>query len=215
MEYVLIAEINDSEETAHALGKLLHSRRANMMLNIIPYNPTLVAMPYKAPSYESTKLFSETVRSHGIQVILRQELGQDIAGACGQLVVSTLGGGGAVGSGGCATDVEDMCAGAAGAGPGAGVATGQGKAAGGAGASVGIKRFVANSKSSKEASASESGPACSDDSCQCAHASEKEETDKPSSPSTSRIPSTRMLAIGGAAAAAAAVCIVLVLARRR
>jgi hypothetical protein len=156
VEYVLIADVNDSDETAHALGRLLHSRRANMMLNVIPYNPTLVARPYKAPSFEATKGFSDIVRSHGIHVILRQELGQDISGACGQLVVSTLGGGS---TGGCATDVEDMCGTGNKAAPGPAA-----QAAVGAAASerrMGIKRFVAPGDS---VGASE----CANESCGCA-----------------------------------------------
>lgn len=88
VEYVLIADTNDMDATAHDLGKLLAPRSA--LLNVIPYNPTSVIHQYRAPSAQRTHQFCEIVRSYGVKTILRQELGQDIAGACGQLVVSTL-----------------------------------------------------------------------------------------------------------------------------
>ena len=40
MEYILIAEVNSSDECAHRLGRLLADCKALVMLNIIPYNPT-------------------------------------------------------------------------------------------------------------------------------------------------------------------------------
>jgi sorting nexin-8 len=45
IEYVLIANINDSDETAHELGGLLRNR--SVFLNVIPYNPTEVPYDYK------------------------------------------------------------------------------------------------------------------------------------------------------------------------
>lgn len=86
IEYVLIANVNDHESTAHQLGKLLQER--SVMLNVIPYNPTAVPFDYKAPSREAADAFCQIVRTYGVKTTLRQELGQDIGGACGQLVVS-------------------------------------------------------------------------------------------------------------------------------
>jgi sorting nexin-8 len=85
VEYVLIANVNDSEETAKELGLLLQNR--SVLLNVIPYNPTAVPFDYKAPSQEKTRAFVNMVKEFGVRTLQRQELGQDIASACGQLVV--------------------------------------------------------------------------------------------------------------------------------
>eukprot|EP00041_Stephanoeca_diplocostata_P032850 m.1065271 g.1065271 ORF g.1065271 m.1065271 type:complete len:498 (-) comp24219_c1_seq13:831-2324(-) len=90
IEYVLIANVNDSDETAHELGLLLRDR--TIILNVIPYNPTEVPFDYKPPSVERTDRFNNIVRTYGVRTIIRQELGQDIDSACGQLVVKTLAG---------------------------------------------------------------------------------------------------------------------------
>ena len=50
VEYVLIADVNDSEEVAHQLGQLLEGR--TVVLNVIPYNPTAVPYDYKPPEQQ-------------------------------------------------------------------------------------------------------------------------------------------------------------------
>lgn len=87
VEYVLIDQINDSEETAHELGNLLQGK--DFYLNVIPYNPTNVPFNYKSPSVQSTRKFVDIVKTYGVHTLQRQELGQDIASACGQLVVGS------------------------------------------------------------------------------------------------------------------------------
>ena len=81
-------------KVAHQLGKLLEGR--TVLLNVIPYNPTAVPYDYKPPEQEVVDMFNKVVRSYGVRTIQRQELGQDIDGACGQLVVKN-GGNGEVG----------------------------------------------------------------------------------------------------------------------
>ena len=85
VEYVLIQNVNDSEETAHELGSLLTGK--DFYLNVIPYNPTDVPFDYKSPSVKSTRRFVDIVKTYGIHTVQRQELGQDISSACGQLVI--------------------------------------------------------------------------------------------------------------------------------
>ncbi|EDQ87591.1 uncharacterized protein MONBRDRAFT_33245 [Monosiga brevicollis MX1] len=85
IEYVLIDEVNSTEEVAHQLGHLLKDR--DVLVNVIPYNPTDVPHDYKPPSRATTDRFNEIVRSYGLRTIIRQELGQDVNAACGQLVV--------------------------------------------------------------------------------------------------------------------------------
>jgi adenine C2-methylase RlmN of 23S rRNA A2503 and tRNA A37 len=99
VEYVLIHEINDMESVAHELGDLLQGRA--VLLNVIPYNPTSVPFDYKPPSHDKTTHFVSIVRSYGVHTLLRQELGQDIASACGQLVIDKA-------NNACKTDMEDL-----------------------------------------------------------------------------------------------------------
>eukprot|EP00730_Choanoeca_flexa_P013746 TRINITY_DN5659_c0_g1_i1.p1 TRINITY_DN5659_c0_g1~~TRINITY_DN5659_c0_g1_i1.p1 ORF type:complete len:466 (+),score=98.01 TRINITY_DN5659_c0_g1_i1:59-1456(+) len=87
VEYVLIDDVNSSETVAHELGQLLQGR--DVLLNVIPYNPTDVPHDYKPPSRAVTDRFNEIVRSYDIKTTIRQELGQDVNAACGQLVVQT------------------------------------------------------------------------------------------------------------------------------
>eukprot|EP00879_Flechtneria_rotunda_P005739 GHRR01006040.1.p1 GENE.GHRR01006040.1~~GHRR01006040.1.p1 ORF type:complete len:397 (+),score=116.87 GHRR01006040.1:290-1480(+) len=88
VEYVMLAGVNDSVEQAHALGQLLQGN--DILLNLLPWNP--VYSPdgphYAAPSAGRVQEFQSIVRSqYGIHCTVRQKKGQDIAGACGQLVI--------------------------------------------------------------------------------------------------------------------------------
>ena len=121
IEYILIKGINDSASHARALGQLLFSRRRSVLVNLIPYNPTSVGERYEAPEEESVETFSKICQEdpYFLHCRVRQEMGQDIAGACGQLAVSagandieevaggsgsgcaSCGGGGSCGGGSC------------------------------------------------------------------------------------------------------------------
>ncbi|KAF5830020.1 hypothetical protein DUNSADRAFT_15164 [Dunaliella salina] len=89
VEYVLLAGVNDGAEHAHQLGALLSGLK--VLLNLIPWNPVLAAKEahdYSAPSQESILQFQSIVRSnYHVPTTVRQEKGQDIAGACGQLAL--------------------------------------------------------------------------------------------------------------------------------
>lgn len=103
LEYVLLGpKLNCSEEVAHQMGKLLASssdRLAHCILNVIPYNPTDAGerFGYVPPTQEVINNFVGIVRSYGASVLVRQELGQDVNAACGQLAVKQ-----------CDGDIEDM-----------------------------------------------------------------------------------------------------------
>lgn len=90
IEYVVIKDINDSEEMAHTLGKLLGG--LSVTVNLIPFNPTYnpkLGSQHEAPTIEMVDYFADIVRNrYGLRTTVRRELGQDINGACGQLVVS-------------------------------------------------------------------------------------------------------------------------------
>ena len=80
VEYVMLHKVNDSPETAHELGELLHGR--NMIVNLIPWNPVYSpGMKLEAPGAEGLAEFQRIVREeHGIFCTVRQEMGQDISG---------------------------------------------------------------------------------------------------------------------------------------
>eukprot|EP00462_Mataza_sp_D1_P022641 CAMPEP_0175128592 /NCGR_PEP_ID=MMETSP0087-20121206/5011_1 /TAXON_ID=136419 /ORGANISM="Unknown Unknown, Strain D1" /LENGTH=522 /DNA_ID=CAMNT_0016410665 /DNA_START=44 /DNA_END=1612 /DNA_ORIENTATION=+ len=85
LEYCLLRGVNDSEDVAHALGRLLQGRK--VLLNVIPYNPTDVDMGYSAPTREGLLKFISILKSYNLLAVVRREMGQEISGACGQLVV--------------------------------------------------------------------------------------------------------------------------------
>lgn len=89
IEYILIRDINDKDEHAHELGKLLTTRRNSILLNLIPYNPTSVAEDFEPPLEEQVQRFFQICTSPEYRIFtrIRQEMGQDIAGACGQLAL--------------------------------------------------------------------------------------------------------------------------------
>lgn len=61
IEYVMLAGVNDSEETAHTLGKLLQGR--DLVVNLIPFNATDVVPMYKAPSPQAVHKFGDILRT--------------------------------------------------------------------------------------------------------------------------------------------------------
>ena len=73
-------------ECAHQLGKLCENR--HLVVNLIPYNQTDVKDKLSCPSEEHMKEFQRIVTSYGSFCTIRRTMGADIAGACGQLVVS-------------------------------------------------------------------------------------------------------------------------------
>ena len=89
IEYILIHDINDRHEHAHELGSLLMSRRDHILLNLIPYNPTEVAVEFMPPTEEAVGIFHQIccAEPYLLHTRVRQEMGQDIAGACGQLAL--------------------------------------------------------------------------------------------------------------------------------
>lgn len=81
-EYALVKEINDSKEDAKALGKLLRGTLCHV--NLIPVNE-IKENTYKRSSKKAIDDFSEMLKSYGIEVTTRREMGSDINAACGQL----------------------------------------------------------------------------------------------------------------------------------
>jgi 23S rRNA (adenine2503-C2)-methyltransferase len=81
-EFILIADVNDSLQQAHALAK--RARSANAKVNLIPYN-TVEGLEWVRPSEASQDAFLAVLTNAGVTATLRREKGHDIAAACGQL----------------------------------------------------------------------------------------------------------------------------------
>jgi len=85
-EYILIANVNDSDEQARLLS--CHAHRLSAKVNLIPYN-SVSGLPWTRPSEERQEKFLSMLRADGIPATLRREKGHDIDAACGQLRLQT------------------------------------------------------------------------------------------------------------------------------
>jgi len=81
-EYVLLRGVNDSEEDARRLARLLRSLKAKV--NLIPFNE-YPESPFQRPSDEAIQKFRDVLFSKGLTTMVRQSKGADILAACGQL----------------------------------------------------------------------------------------------------------------------------------
>jgi 23S rRNA (adenine2503-C2)-methyltransferase len=86
-EYVLLAGVNDSPESASRLATLLRGMQAKV--NLIPLNPA-AGIPFERPSDEAIDQFGRILAERGITVSVRKSRGRDIRAACGQLAVEGL-----------------------------------------------------------------------------------------------------------------------------
>jgi 23S rRNA (adenine2503-C2)-methyltransferase len=85
-EYILIADVNDSDEQARLLSG--HARRLSAKVNLIPYN-NVSGLTWARPSESRQEKFLSILRAHGNPATLRREKGHDIDAACGQLRLQT------------------------------------------------------------------------------------------------------------------------------
>jgi len=81
-EYVMLAEINDSEDHARQLAGLLRNRPAKV--NLIPFNEFADSGFYRSRA-EVIERFRDVLVKAGIITITRKTRGDDIDAACGQL----------------------------------------------------------------------------------------------------------------------------------
>ena len=81
-EYVMLKDVNDTPEQAHALVGLLRDLPAKV--NLIPFNPWPGA-PYATSEPATVKAFSDILFEAGISAPIRRPRGRDIMAACGQL----------------------------------------------------------------------------------------------------------------------------------
>ena len=81
-EYIMLKDINDTEECANELSKLL--RGINCYVNLIPYNETS-HIKYKKSTKEQIMKFYDILKKNNINVTIRKEFGRKVKAACGQL----------------------------------------------------------------------------------------------------------------------------------
>ncbi|KAJ0249109.1 Radical SAM superfamily protein [Hirschfeldia incana] len=87
IEYIMLDGVNDQEENAHQLGELL--KTFQVVINLIPFNPIGSTSQFKTSTKQSVSTFQKILReTYNIRTTVRKEMGQDISGACGQLVVN-------------------------------------------------------------------------------------------------------------------------------
>ncbi len=82
-EYVMLEGVNDSEQDAKALTKLLS--HVPSKVNLIPFNP-FPQSDYRCSSPETVLRFRDILHNAGIVTTIRKTRGDDIDAACGQLV---------------------------------------------------------------------------------------------------------------------------------
>jgi len=85
-EYVMLDGVNDSDEDAHRLVKLIEGIPAK--INLIPFNEWPGA-PYKRSSNNRIRKFADIIYKAGYASPIRTPRGEDIMAACGQLKSAT------------------------------------------------------------------------------------------------------------------------------
>lgn len=83
-EYTMIAGVNDTDENARDLVRLLRYRDAHV--NLIPMNPIAQRKDLKKSEKEQIYSFYEILQKHKIPATIRITMGDKIQAACGQLV---------------------------------------------------------------------------------------------------------------------------------
>ncbi|MDO8565639.1 MAG: 23S rRNA (adenine(2503)-C(2))-methyltransferase RlmN [Candidatus Moranbacteria bacterium] len=83
-EYVMLSKINDTEKHAEALIRFAR-RVGKVRINLIPYNFT--GSVYRDSLPADFARFETLLKDAGVTVMRRRTMGDDIAAACGQLIV--------------------------------------------------------------------------------------------------------------------------------
>lgn len=81
-EYIMLQGINDTEDCAKELVKLL--KGLNCYVNLIPYNETN-NIEYKRSKKDNIMKFYDIIKKNNMNVTIRREFGTNISAACGQL----------------------------------------------------------------------------------------------------------------------------------
>ena len=82
-ECVMIKGLTDSEEDAGELSRLV--RGMNVKVNLIPLNPG-DEIPFERSGENAILRFQEVLIRNGVATFIRKNRGNDVSGACGQLM---------------------------------------------------------------------------------------------------------------------------------
>ena len=85
-EYVVLKDVNDSDEDARRLVRLLNGIKAKV--NLLPLNEA-AGIPYERPSDARVNRFARILAERGVTVSVRKSRGRDIRAACGQLITES------------------------------------------------------------------------------------------------------------------------------
>lgn len=81
-EYIMLKDVNDSDECALELANLLKGLTA--YVNLIPYNETS-HIEFKKTDRDKIMRFYDILKKSKINVTVRKEFGSEVSAACGQL----------------------------------------------------------------------------------------------------------------------------------
>ncbi|XP_058773059.1 uncharacterized protein LOC131647162 [Vicia villosa] len=105
IEYIMLDGVNDEEQHAHLLGKLLET--FEVVVNLIPFNSIGTLSQFKPTSEQKVFNFQKILRgTYDIRTTVRKQMGEDISGACGQLVINAPDK--SLGNADPLTDIEDL-----------------------------------------------------------------------------------------------------------
>jgi 23S rRNA (adenine2503-C2)-methyltransferase len=86
-EYVLLGGVNDTQEDARRVVRLLAPLKS-VKVNLIPWNPG--ELPYRESSPERIEEFRRILVDRGVPAFVRYSRGRDVMAACGQLALLRL-----------------------------------------------------------------------------------------------------------------------------
>ncbi len=86
-EYILLENVNDSNECAYDLARLLKGIKC--YVNLIPYNET-ENIGFKRTKNEQIMKFYDILKKSSINVTVRREFGSKVDAACGQLRANNI-----------------------------------------------------------------------------------------------------------------------------
>jgi 23S rRNA (adenine2503-C2)-methyltransferase len=89
-EYVMLEGVNDTDEQARQLARLLNRHGLRAKVNLIAHNPA-DELPYRPPPEERVQSFKAILESKGVHAFVRRPRGRDIYAACGQLAARRAG----------------------------------------------------------------------------------------------------------------------------
>jgi 23S rRNA (adenine2503-C2)-methyltransferase len=85
-EYVMLKDVNDTDEDARRLVRLLNGIKAKV--NLLPLNEA-AGIPYQRPADARVNRFAKILADRGVVVSVRKSRGRDIRAACGQLITES------------------------------------------------------------------------------------------------------------------------------